>query len=108
MLPLVYSIGCRCRPHADGIDINLRHETMQLHEQLEAVTDEATFLEFVRRLVVDRRVNAQTWANSSIEDFLEASGSWAEDSEFGARQGLSAASPWKKFAVFLYCGKIYE
>jgi hypothetical protein len=81
---------------------------MQLHEKLDAVTDEATFLEFVCALTADRRDNAQAWENSSIEDFLEASRSWAEDSEFGSRQGLSAASPWKKFAVFLYCGKIYE
>lgn len=81
---------------------------MQLHEQLEVVTDEATFREFVRRLAADRRANAAAWKNDSIEDFLEASSSWAEDSEFGSRQGLSTASPWKKFAVFLYCGKIYE
>lgn len=61
---------------------------MQLHEQLEAVTDEATFLEFVRRLAADRRANAVAWENGSIEDFLEASSSWAEDSEFGSRQGF--------------------
>lgn len=81
---------------------------MQLNEQLEAVTDEPTFLEFVRALTADRRDNAQTWGSGSIEDFLDASSSWAEDSEFGSRQGLSTAPPWKKFAVFLYCGKIYE
>jgi len=81
---------------------------MQLHEQLETVTDEVTFLEFVRKLAADRRANAQTWENGSIEDFLEASSGWAEDSEFGSRQGLSTVSPWKKFAVFLYSGKIYE
>ena len=81
---------------------------MQLHEQLEAVTDEATFLEFVRALANDRRADGKTWENDSIEDFLEAGGSWADDSGFGARQGLLVASPWKKFAVFLYCGKIYE
>lgn len=81
---------------------------MQLQEQLEAVTDEATFLEFVRALANDRRAEGKAWQNDSIEDFLEAAGSWADDSGFGARQGLSAASPWKKFAVFLYCGKIYE
>lgn len=81
---------------------------MQLHEQLEIVTDESTFLEFVHALVASRRHDAEGWANESIEDFLDAASSWAEDSEFGSRQGLSSASPWKKFAVFLYCGKIYE
>lgn len=81
---------------------------MQLQEQLEAVTDEATFLAFVHALTADRRHDAQAWGNDSIKDFLEAASSWAEDSEFGSSQGLSTASPWKKFAVFLYCGKIYE
>jgi hypothetical protein len=81
---------------------------MQLHEQLETVTDEATFLAFVHALVVDRRGDAEHWENESVEDFLEAASAWAEASEFGSRQGLSTASPWKKFATFLYCGKIYE
>jgi len=81
---------------------------IQLHEQLEEVTDEKTFLAFVRALAADRRGDAEHWENTSIEDFLEAAGSWAEDSEFGVRQGLSSASLWKKFATFLYCGKIYE
>lgn len=102
-----HTLGSK-RPQADLIDINFRRETMQLHEQLETVTDEATFLEFARKLTADRRDNAQAWENGSIEDFLEASSTWAEDSEFGSIQGLSAASPWKKFAVFLYCGEIYE
>jgi hypothetical protein len=81
---------------------------MHLHEQLEAVKDEATFLAFVRVLACDRRDNAQGWENESIETFLDAASSWAEDSAFGASQGLTAATSWKKFAVFLYCGKIYE
>ena len=81
---------------------------MQLHEQLEAVTDERTFLEFVRALANDRRTDGEAWENDSIEDFSEASCSWAVDSGFGVRQGLSTVSLWKKFAVFLYCGKIYE
>ncbi|MES2321528.1 MAG: hypothetical protein V4633_04640 [Pseudomonadota bacterium] len=81
---------------------------MHLQEQLGAVIDEATFLAFVRALAADRRANTEAWENSSIEEFLEASSSWAEDSEFGSTQGISTASPWKKFAVFLYCGKIYE
>jgi hypothetical protein len=88
--------------------MHLRAEFMTLYEHLEAVTDESTFLEFVRVLAVDRRDNAHAWESNSIEDFLEAARSWADDSEFGAKQGLATARPWKKFAVFLYCGKIYE
>lgn len=92
---------------------------MDLNDYLEAVVDEATFLAFVKALADDRRVADRTaadavrevqngWENDSIQDFLEAGHAWAQDSAFGANQGLSLASPWKKFAVFLYCGKIYE
>jgi hypothetical protein len=48
------------------------------------------------------------WENHTIESFLEAAGSWAHATDFGFPQGLADASPWKKMAVFLYCGKIYE
>jgi len=72
---------------------------MQLHDRLEAVIDEERFLDFVRALTADRLENVQTWESGTIEDFLEASCSWADDSEFGSRQGLSSASPWKKLAA---------
>lgn len=92
---------------------------MELSDYLEAVVDESTFLAFVEALADDRRVGDRAgadsvgdvrngWENESIQDFLEAGHAWAQDSAFGARQGLASASPWKKFAVFLYCGKIYE
>jgi hypothetical protein len=96
---------------------------MELHEQLDRVTDQASFLAFARALAQDRAAAAQAdatssaspfgadadgWESTSIESFLEAAVSWAEDSDFGARQGLASASPWKQFAVFLYAGKIYE
>lgn len=80
----------------------------QLHERLETVNDEATFLAFVQALIADRRENAEHWENRSIEDFLEAASVWAEDSAFGSQQGLSLTSTWQKFATFLYLGKIYE
>jgi hypothetical protein len=83
------------------------------------VSDAASFLEFVRSLVNERRQIARNaigteslsatkeWRSSTIEDFLDAAIRWAEDSQFGQRQGLGT-NPWKQFAVFLYCGKIYE
>lgn len=92
---------------------------MELHEQLEAVSDEVSFLAFVRALIKDREAEVgravdifgrgeNGWENQSIEGFLDAALSWAESTNVGASQGLSDASPWKRFAVFLYCGKIYE
>jgi hypothetical protein len=96
---------------------------MKLHEQLEHISDQESFLAFVRALTQDRRSAAQAeskdaaspygpdvggWENTSIDSFLEAAIAWAEDSNFGSKQDLSSVSLWRKFAVFLYCGKIYE
>ena len=80
----------------------------KLHERLEKVTDEETFLTFFQALIVHSRCDAEHWEHKSIEDFLEAASAWAEDSAFGSQQGLSLTSPWRKFATFLYSGKIYE
>ena len=90
-----------------------------LNQLLERVADEASFLVFVEALVADRRLDAagrpddagrgrSGWENHTIETFLVAATAWARDSEFGRHQGLGDAPPWKRFAVFLYCGKIYE
>ena len=75
---------------------------------LEHVTDEASFLTFVKTLERDARENREEWENATIADFLESAAAWAEDSDFGASQDLSRHNPWQRFAVFLYCGKIYE
>jgi len=96
---------------------------MELHEQLEAVHDERSFLAFVRALQRDRVAavaaesrspsspygpDAGGWENVSIEAFLESALAWAEASDFGASQGVAPTDLWKKFAMFLYCGKVYE
>ena len=92
---------------------------MELDERLEQVDGPKTFVTFVRQLIADRKEDVSQradtfgrgvhgWENDSIEDFLEAGLAWAEDSNFGVKQGLERESPWKQFASFLYCGKIYE
>lgn len=96
---------------------------MELATKIEKVTDAPSFLEFARALMLDRKAaiaaearaasspygkDAGGWENTTIEGFLEAAIAWAEDSQFGANQGLSSEQPWKQFAVFLFCGKIYE
>jgi hypothetical protein len=95
----------------------VKSAAVELHDYLEAVVDESSFLAFVDVLARDRRESEDpdrsgesqnAWENTSIADFLEAGHAWAQDSAFGRSQGLADASPWKKFAVFLYCGKIYE
>ena len=77
-------------------------------------------MEFVDALVADRiastgNSSAQkghgataSWENTTIESFLESAAAWARDSQFGQTQGLGTTNPWRVFATFLYCGKIYE
>ena len=85
-----------------------------------SVHDEASFIAFVGELLGDRQLadkdtagavddTPRGWQNDSARAFLQGALSWVEDSNFGRSQGLpDDASPWQRFAVFLYCGKIYE
>jgi hypothetical protein len=90
---------------------------------LDQVVDRASFLAFVRALIADRvdevekgRVQpssswgpgANGWENGTIEQYLCAALRWAEATRMGETQGLPADPSWRAFAVFLYCGKIYE
>ncbi len=89
------------------------------HKLLDEVNDEKSFLLFVKSLISDREPHegkpvdevgfTDDWANNNISGFLEAAVAWAEDSEFGVSQDCELENnKWKQFAVFLYCGKIYE
>ncbi|WP_228553562.1 hypothetical protein [Pseudoalteromonas sp. PPB1] len=89
------------------------------HEILDEVKDEESFLLFVKSLIADREPHegkskdevsfTEDWANNSISGFLEAAVAWVEDSDFGIHQDSELrTNKWKQFAVFLYCGKIYE
>jgi hypothetical protein len=97
--------------------------TEPLSEMLENVADEKSFLRFVEALIADRQSAARAqvenpaspwgpdaggWENTSIESSLEGALAWATDSGFGLNQGLVECNAWKRFAVFLYAGKIYE
>jgi hypothetical protein len=94
-----------------------------LLEKLEQVTDRDSFFAFVKALIEDRKdeiakekitpsnpygPGANGWENGTIEDFLEAALAWAKATKMGQSQELSGEPSWKAFAVFLYCGKIYE
>lgn len=83
------------------------------------VHDEKSFLVFVSALVDDRRLataadrtpydSPRGWENDTIGAFLESALAWAQDSDFGRREGLTdEVNPWQRMAIFLYCGKIYE
>lgn len=85
--------------------------TVELHNLLDQVNDDQTFLRFARALMADKATtspDAMDWQNNTIEEFLESAIAWVEDSDFGISQGLQPANSWQQFTVFLYCGKIYE
>lgn len=93
-------------------------------ELVHDVSDAESFLAFVEALKQDRLAESaeqsdgpeppscgegsRGWCNHTIEEFLDAALAWARSTDVGATQGLSDECPWKRFAVFLYCGKIYE
>lgn len=94
-----------------------------LNELLDSVNDERSFLAFANALALDRVESREKeknspsspygaavngWENTSIEDFLDGAIAWGEASNLGISQGLSPSNPWRRFATFLYCGKIYE
>jgi hypothetical protein len=89
-----------------------------LFASLEGVVNEETFLAFVEALAADRIAAGRMpvtadghqgeWANQSIDSFLDASRSWAEDSGFGSRPGPKPQNPWRLFASFLWAGRGYE
>ena len=81
---------------------------MDLKELLDQVHDEASFLAFVRGLLQDWRTDGASWENGTVEDFLESALAWGESTRVGSSQGIGSASPWKRAATLLYCGKIYE
>ena len=96
---------------------------MLLEEALDAVSDATSFLAFAQLLAQDRQddvrkeaadpsnpygPSANGWENGTIEEFLDSAVAWGESTDMGLSQGLSPENPWKRFAVFLYCGKIYE
>ncbi|MGX5203254.1 DUF7660 family protein [Aliikangiella sp. IMCC44632] len=100
----------------------------ELHELAEEVSDQETFLVFVRALYKDRERSSKSenkspsspyeadaggWENTSIETFFEAAVAWAEDSSFGTKMAfpeyqLDGQNPWRSFAAFLLAGKVYE
>ncbi|KAF0811609.1 hypothetical protein IGB42_03898 [Andreprevotia sp. IGB-42] len=79
---------------------------MTLYERLQNVTDATSFLAFAHALQQDRLEHAASWPQQSLEDYLAAALDWADSTHMGKTQGLNDAPPWKRFAMFLYCGKV--
>lgn len=95
----------------------------ELLRRRDAVSDEASFVEFLSALAADREEEiekekqrpsspygpgANGWENGTIEAFLRAASAWAESSRNGLPLMAKAQNPWKRCADILYAGKIYE
>lgn len=85
-------------------------------ESLQAVKDEYSFLRFVGLLAEDRAASEAAhisldgfqgeWENQTIQDFLLAGKSWAEDSDFGVRPRPKYVNPWSLMTIFLWPGGV--
>ena len=92
---------------------------IDLDDLLEQVCDEESFFVFANALQSDKEDESEKdnlssrspytygwngWQNSNIEGFLESAIAFTQDNQpWNDEKNL-----WKKFALFLYGGKIYE
>lgn len=93
---------------------------MSLSSLLDEVQNSQSFLAFAKALLEERKKEDQSdqkepfglsefgWENDTISSFLESAIAWAEDTDFGIDQGIDPKNLWRRFALFLYSGKIYE
>lgn len=84
---------------------------MERYDLLKQANDDQTVLRFCRALMADRAAippDSVDWQNTTIEGFLESAIAWAQACDFGIQQRLEPSDSWYRFAVFPYCGKIYE
>lgn len=93
---------------------------MDLYEILEQVKDKESFLKFVDALIEDRvkashfekrrpsgyQLSSDDWQSVTIESYLESAARWLTNYQW--KDGNPNEMSWKRMAVFLYCGKIYE
>src|SRR5882724_6827420 len=83
--------------------IFVRTTEMRAVDQLSQVTDQRSFIAFVRILLAER-VDPQTraeWENDTIETYLEAAAAWVEAAPMQLPPLADAAAIWQTFAQFL-------
>lgn len=76
---------------------------MAIDLKLDAVTDKATFLDFLVRLQGSLAQETGEWENHDLSSYLFAIERWT-----GAWKEFETHNPWKMAATFLMIGKIYE
>ncbi len=76
---------------------------MAIDLKLDAVTDKATFLDFLVRLQGSLAREPDDWENHDLPDYLFAIERWTS-----AWKEFDTDNPWKMAATFLMIGQIYE
>jgi len=78
------------------------------------IKSRSEFVFFLNSLVIDFKANKESWSNKTLEDFLEALESWADDMDgYYENMGLSDnlnldAVNWRVFADLLMAARVYE
>ncbi|WP_203226135.1 MULTISPECIES: hypothetical protein [Pseudomonas] len=96
---------------------------IDLHELLERVSDEESFIRFIEALGSDfasERLQEETspsspygpgalgWENGSVDSFLDAAASWATASTRRSLIDVAVLNVWQRCAAILLAGKFYE
>ena len=81
-----------------------------LHELIETVTDEETFVAFLLAMSEDYAISGDSesvlsWQSNSIDSMLESAAAWAIDTQASAHQ---TSNPWRRCAEILWAGNHYE
>ncbi|MFJ2366963.1 hypothetical protein ACIPIN_25270 [Pseudomonas sp. NPDC087697] len=97
--------------------------SVDLHQLLESVNDEQSFIRFVGALSSDfarERLLENTspsfpygagalgWENGSVDTFLDAAASWATASAKRSLTDAPVSNVWQRCAAILLAGKFYE
>ena len=82
----------------------------QLHELVETVVDEESFVAFLLAMSEDYVRSSGidcplAWQSDSIDSMLEAAAAWASETRNTAHQ---TPNPWQRCAEIIWAGKHYE
>lgn len=84
---------------------------MMLAERVALIRSREDLVEFVKALVTDLRDNPSSWENPTLEQFLEALGTWIADMDgYYLSRGMDVPHQpdWKVVADMLMAAKVYE
>lgn len=83
----------------------------ELHEQVSEIQTRSDLVAFIEALRRDFQAHPETWENASLDSFLSALASWAEDMDgYYQNKGLEVPKNpiWKTFGEMLAAARIYE